>query len=85
MMSDWWILNGKYVRAYALYLLIMWLCQLTVKHPLIYTSLAKPLIWIGLPPRVALSMVVLAIGFLIVWVGFVAFRAMARRFIEPSE
>ena len=84
-MSSWWNINGKYVRAYALYVLIMWLFQLIAMFLHVNMHLTKLFQCFGISQQAGLTITLLFIWVVFVWLGFIVFRAASKKFITSAS
>jgi hypothetical protein len=84
-MNEWWNNNKQYVKAYAVYVAILWVFQMVVTILQVYTHLTKILQSFGLSQQAGLTIAVLFFWVIFVWLGFIIFRATLKKFITSAS
>ncbi len=83
-MTDWWIHNAKYVKAYAACIVMLIAFRVVVGFLHLNTLIAKPMKALGVSDSVAPWISAVIFGILFIAVGFYIFRNAVRKFIQKK-
>lgn len=84
-MSSWWNKNKRYVKAYVLYVLIIFMLQLVVKFLHVHMYVTRLFHSFGITQKAGFNITLLFLWIVFVWLGFIVFRAVSKKFIVSES